>query len=46
MNLYNTDIGDRVAQNKDYEAQLDEIALAELVACVEDLWKKNYQYLN
>jgi len=46
MNLYNNDAGYRVAQNKDYKALLHEIALAELVACMEDLRKKDYQYSN
>jgi len=34
--------GYRVAQNKDCEAQLHEIALAELFACMEDLRKKDF----
>ena len=42
MNLYNNDAGYRVAQNKDCEAQLHEIALAKLVACMEDLRKKDF----
>jgi len=42
MNLYNNDAGYRVAQNKDCETQLHEIALAELVACMKDLRKKDF----
>ena len=45
MNLYNNDAGYRVAQNKDYKALLHEIALAELVACMEDL-RKNLKILS
>ena len=41
-NLYNNDAGYRVAQNKDCEAQLHEIVLAELVTCMEDLLKKDF----
>jgi len=42
MNPYNNDAEYRVAQNKDCEAQLHEIALANLVACMEDLRKKDF----
>ena len=40
VNLYSTDAGYRVAQDKDCEAQLHGIALTKLVAHMEDLQKE------
>ena len=42
MSLYNNDTGYRVAQDKDCKAQLLGIALAKLVAHMEDLWKEEF----
>ena len=46
MNLYNNDAGYRVAQDKHCEAHLHGIALTKLVAHMEDLKGRFYQYSN
>jgi len=42
VNLYNTDAGYKVAQEKDCEAQLHGIALAKLVAHMEDFRNEDF----